>query len=575
MFVSRFLRGFKNRKSLAGASSYIRNFSIMNNQIKKLCFLLSVLLVTQVCTAFTSRIAGFVEVEFNESETKAIGNPFESFEAINLITRLAENCEEEDEIHIWVGDTFYTYVLEGNDWRIPETDTEIPSNRISDQLGIGCWLTRKTPGKASMILTGVIPENYVIEAKQNQWQLVYFPIHHEPEIRLNDYEWVRALDGDMIRIFNGSNWVDYKFQNQEWAGASHDVVTISYGDSILYKRGKPSRNSTIEIVAPDFASDNGIPIQEIKNIAADSRGAISVRIEGESSPIKNPDGNPNIDISQIKLLVYDSESTLLRSISLENLDVQQDGSYQGVINLGEGTLGGNVELYLLNKSGGNHTAYLGSVSVESNAFLPVDTTTKVEKKQMEWEDADLDQDSLADPWEALHFGGTEEQAGDQDPDFDNLSNQSEQEMGTSPNQQTLRLYSGWSLIAISTQPEPGQTVLDQIGNKFSQTIWYWKDNEYNELNLNEALQPTYGYWVFCSEPVIHDLPHSELGDGVRTISKGWNMAGMIRGGSFPNQEANEFWSYHAGEYMEADINNLYPMTGFWFFSETEQEVILP
>lgn len=185
---------------------------------------------------------------------------------------------------------------------------------------------------------------------------------------------------------------------------------------------------------------------------------------------------------------------------------------------------------------------------------------------------------IADPIELLdisYYAITNDDDGD--PDYDGLTNRRERELGADPSRQTLILNTGWNLFAISCVPDVQDTLAEQLGPDFAEIVWSWNGQGFTRLTTASTLTPTNGYWVYCRSEFVIDLPSAPYHDGRRTVTEGWNLVGMIRGGSLPNSiPANaQVWTFEDGANRVADRDRLRSMTGYWLLSNVQGEVVLP
>ena len=527
---------------------------------------------------FHSRIAGFVEVEIDENETKPVGNVFDSFDKQSLAQMLAGNCDENDRLHVWVGSNFNTYELHDGEWKIINSDSEIPIARIADEKGTGYWLTRHNPGDISAVISGYITEENEIKLPANSWRLIYYR-HPDSNLHpLNAIGWGGANNGDQLKVFNGNDWVNYVYNSGEWTGPDTDAVGLSIGDPILYKNNT-SEDKTLKIEPPQIKTKDGESVAEVAAGDDETSGGLWLTLEGMTIPETGTSGNsPEQQLDQIDLLVYDEEMTLLRSVPLNSLDnIVNTSTFNGVINLGANTANGTVSLQVATKDR-SHTAYIGEANTAANAFLPVPMEKRLVNTHLNWVQADVDLDNLTDEWEQSHFSNLQEADGTSDPDYDGLSNREEQDMGSDPKRQSLWLNPGWNLIAISNNPNPGQTIKDQLGeDTYDGNIWYWNGKHYETVSSDSTLVPTNGYWVYCSTEQNIELPAGPEGDGHRVLNSNWNLVGCIRGGTLHKSESitTPLWSFKQGQYVEANLYDLRPMTGYWLHSNISQDMDLP
>ena len=165
---------------------------------------------------------------------------------------------------------------------------------------------------------------------------------------------------------------------------------------------------------------------------------------------------------------------------------------------------------------------------------------------------------------------------DADPDHDGLTNAVEDGLGTDGERPTLILAQGWNLIATPRTAGEGHTVSDQLGTVFVGSAWTWAGDQYVAVGEDDALQPGWGYLVFCPDAAFVDLPDTPEGDGGRAISEGWNLVGMIHGGALPSPFGSAPVSRLAEEGHEPmDPRNLAPMVGYWLYASTGATVELP
>ncbi len=166
---------------------------------------------------------------------------------------------------------------------------------------------------------------------------------------------------------------------------------------------------------------------------------------------------------------------------------------------------------------------------------------------------------------------------DLDPDRDGLLNVEEAALGSDPARPTLVLDKGWNLVSTPRVVGSAQTLKDQLGGSFLGTVWTWADNHYVAVSEDAPLQPGRGYFVLCAEPACVDLPDTPEADGDTNLEAGWNLIGVIRGGSraTPAMEAFTINGLVGGQYRTVAPNDLAPMHGYWLFAPRATAVVLP
>ena len=135
----------------------------------------------------------------------------------------------------------------------------------------------------------------------------------------------------------------------------------------------------------------------------------------------------------------------------------------------------------------------------------------------------------------------------------------------------LRLHSGWNLVSVPLAPADG-TVEGVFGGAIVSAAWTW-DEVAGEYVAAEAIEPSRGYWVYCSARrgvatvTVVGHPVRDLGIDFRV---GWNLVGPVELGGATGLDLGlgdgvVALAWNGAEYVE--VAGLEAGRGYWVYGE--------
>ncbi|MBT3381118.1 MAG: hypothetical protein HN742_07645 [Lentisphaerae bacterium] len=208
-----------------------------------------------------------------------------------------------------------------------------------------------------------------------------------------------------------------------------------------------------------------------------------------------------------------------------------------------------------------------------------------------FKDGDWDEDGLPDPWELGIWSAIDAEGagGEDNPDFDLLSNAQEYALDTNPLQTTLQFVPGWNLFSLPKSAPPGAYLEDQLGAIADLPIWSWEGDAYVRVNTqatraaSQPLEPAKAYWLHTTTPLLLEPTGTGWDNGVADLVPGWNLVGPVQGGELPVQNRlyeavwfTDVWTWDVENQRYVKVQSTVQSTcGYWLFSTGSPQLVLP
>lgn len=128
---------------------------------------------------------------------------------------------------------------------------------------------------------------------------------------------------------------------------------------------------------------------------------------------------------------------------------------------------------------------------------------------------------------------------------------------------TLQLETGWNLVSLPFAAE-------QLDQQIQNPAWIWNEIDYVSTDTVDAQQ---GFWIYATESQEIEVVGTKTGQGVISLSKGWNLAGPAQNCPIPTGVA-----VYGFDGTTQDLNltsqTLVTGRGYWIYTEQPKQIIL-
>lgn len=128
---------------------------------------------------------------------------------------------------------------------------------------------------------------------------------------------------------------------------------------------------------------------------------------------------------------------------------------------------------------------------------------------------------------------------------------------------TLQLKTGWNLVSLPFAAE-------QLDQQIQNPAWIWNEIDYVSTDTVDAQQ---GFWIYATESQEIQVVGTQTGQGVISLSKGWNLAGPAQNCPIPTG-----LTVYGFDGTTQDLNftnqTLVTGRGYWIFTKQPKQIIL-